>query len=55
MTINDLIKRLKKEDYDKVIIFKDIDGGWTNVNLKIEESTITLTPDTNSNFISDEE
>lgn len=53
MTLNDLLKRVKKEDYDKVIIFKDINGGWTNVNLKIDECTLTLKPDTKLIFTSD--
>jgi hypothetical protein len=53
MTLNDLIKRVKKEDYDKVIIFKDIKGGWCNVNLEIENCTLTLKPDTKLIFTSD--
>lgn len=43
MTLNDLLKRVSKEDYYKVIIVSD-GIGWENIEGKIKtnESTITL-------------
>lgn len=45
MTVKDLLKRLKEEDYDKVIIISD-GVGWTNIDkIQVNESNITLTLD----------
>lgn len=54
MTINDLLKRLNKEDYDKVIIISD-GKGWTNIKgeVKIDNSSITLYEDDNAIFSDD--
>lgn len=45
MTLNDLLKRIPKEDYDKVIVVSD-GKGWTNIEGYIENnkntSVITL-------------
>jgi len=46
MTLKDLIKKAKPEDYDKVIIFSD-GIGWTNINVKFNECDITITGDRN--------
>jgi len=42
MTVNDLLKRIPKEDYDKVIILGDYQEGWCNLSGKvnIDQSTI---------------
>lgn len=50
MTINDLLKRLKPEDYDKVIIFEALDGGWCNINLSGKKYCIVLQADKNVLF-----
>lgn len=46
MTLKDLLKRVKPEEYDKVIIVSD-GKGWTNIGSKVikTESTIMLTID----------
>lgn len=44
MTLNDLLKRVSKEDYDKVIVISKDEIGWNNIEgkISINESTITL-------------
>ena len=44
MTLNDLLKRVSKEDYDKVIVISKNEIDWNNIEgkIKIDESTITL-------------
>ena len=44
MTLNDLLKRVSKDDYDKVIVISKDEIGWNNIEgkIKIDESTITL-------------
>jgi hypothetical protein len=44
MTLNDLLKRVSKDDYDKVIVISKDGIGWNNIEgrIKIDESTITL-------------
>jgi hypothetical protein len=46
ITLKDLLKRVKKEDYDKVIVISD-GKGWNNIenNIVIDGSTITLFED----------
>lgn len=48
MTVNDLLKRVDKEDYDKVIIIND-GKGWTNITGKVsvDNSKIVLFLDDN--------
>lgn len=42
MTLNDLLKRVKHEDYDKVIVFSD-GIGWSNIDeVLVGGSTISL-------------
>lgn len=50
MTVDDLLKRIPKEDYHKVIVISDGES-WANVSGKItiDESTITLTDDSDDN------
>ena len=56
MTVKDLLKRLKPEDYDKVIIFTD-GIGWTNVDYVMpteqESSSVLLKASSNSPFSDD--
>lgn len=54
ITVNDLLKRLNKEDYDKVIIISD-GKGWTNIKGKINitDSSIILYEDDNTIFSDD--
>jgi hypothetical protein len=52
MTFKDLRKRIKPEDEDKVIIYSD-GIGWTNVDMRVEESVIVLTHASNSPFSND--
>lgn len=50
MTLKDLLKRVKPEDYDKVIILSD-GVGWANIGkMVIGESSITLVKDTEVRF-----
>ena len=48
ITLKDLLKRVKKEDYDKVIVISD-GKSWVNIESKIviDGSTITLFEDRN--------
>lgn len=40
MTVKELIKALERiEDEDRVVVFKDSDGGWTNITLRIPIDT----------------
>ena len=45
MTIGDLLKRLDIEkDKDKVIVFVDKSGGWSNIDLyAVTDTTILIT------------
>jgi len=50
MTVKELISKLKQEDEDKVVIFVDPNGGWTNIEIgdkNIEISTLNLIASTN--------
>lgn len=50
MTVNDLLKRIKKEDFDKVIVLSD-GIGWTNIKkIIVDNSTITLIEDKHDIF-----
>lgn len=55
MTINDLLKRIPTEDYDKVIIIGDDQKGWCNLSgeVNINQSTISIYPDCERPFRSD--
>lgn len=54
MTVNDLLKRLDKEDYDKVIVITD-GVGWTNVSGKLikDGGTVGIMATDNSIFSDD--
>ncbi|MEC1707414.1 hypothetical protein P9E09_07070 [Bacillus mojavensis] len=52
MTLNDFMKRVSEGDKNKMIIYKE-GGGWTNVNVRVTEDTIIITPDMNEIFSSD--
>lgn len=55
MTVKDLLKRIPKEDYDKVIILSD-GIGWTNIGkVVINESNIIIYKDRNEIFTDDKE
>ena len=49
MTVNDLLKRVPKEDYDKVIIFSD-GIGWSNINIDNKSNDIVITLADNAIF-----
>lgn len=53
MTLGDLIKRIDGNDLHKMLLFKDEDGGWSNVNVEIGKDDIYITCDTNQIFSSD--
>jgi hypothetical protein len=53
MNLDDLLKRVTKEDGRKMFIFRDKDGGWSNVNLTVKEHAITITLDDNEIFSDD--
>jgi len=53
MNLDDLSKRVTKADGRKMFIFRDEEGGWSNVNLEVKENEITITLDKNELFSSD--
>ncbi|HDR7066959.1 TPA: hypothetical protein QCW42_004065 [Bacillus cereus] len=53
MTLNDFIKRITTEDLDKMIVFRDEDGSWSNINIEVKKHEISITCDTNELFSSD--
>lgn len=51
MNVNDLLKRIDtEEDKHKMFIFRDENGGWTNVNFEVKEHEITVTLDVDQPF-----
>lgn len=53
MNLSDLLKRASDEDKRKMFVFRDGDGGWSNVNFEVSEHEITITLDDNEIFSSD--
>jgi hypothetical protein len=54
MNLDDFLKRVDKEkDGRKVFVFRDKDGGWSNVNLTVNKSEISITLDNNEIFSDD--
>lgn len=53
LTLGELFKQAKPEDYDKVIIYKDGQGGWTNVDIDINKCDITISASSNLIFSDD--
>lgn len=45
MTLNDFLKRAKDCSKDKMMIIVDKNGGWTNINVEIDENYIKILPD----------
>ena len=54
MTLKDLLKRTTIEDLDKTLLFVDRNNGWSNINIKITDTTINILEDTNYSPFSDE-
>jgi len=53
MTINDLLKRVSEEDYDKTILFTD-GVGWSNIDVKITDNDILVSRSSNALFSDDQ-
>lgn len=54
MTVNDLMKRLKKIDGNKMVLLVDSEGGWTNIELDEKKNDVHIVSDErNSPFDSD--
>ena len=55
MTLNDLLKRVKEEDRDKMFILREDKDhkGWANVDFYIKDNEITVVPDKGLIFSSD--
>lgn len=54
MTLNDFLRRVSKEkDGDKMMIYKDCDGGWTNIHIEITDNEIIIKDEDNLIFSSD--
>lgn len=53
MNLSDLLKRVSDKDERKIFVFRDCDGGWSNVNFTVNDHEITVTLDTNEIFTSD--
>lgn len=52
MTLNDLLKRVKNEDKDKMILYSE-GIGWTNIDVKIYQNAIMIVPADNNIFSDD--
>ena len=53
MTLNDFLKRIDKErDKDKIILFRE-GKGWSNIDVEVKDSEISIFSSTNSPFKSD--
>lgn len=52
MTLGDFLKRVSETDKDKMIIFRE-NGGWSNIDMRVSDSEITIFCDDNSPFSSD--
>ena len=51
MTLKDFLNRVNvQEDSDKMMIFKDVEGGWSNIDIKVTEQDIEVTCDCSSPF-----
>lgn len=44
MTLNDFLKRVSKEDLNKMIIFRD-NKGWSNIKLEVNDNEIVIRED----------
>lgn len=44
MTLNDFLKRVSKEDLNKMIIFRD-SRGWSNIKLEVNDNQIVIRED----------
>lgn len=53
MTVNDFLKRLKPEDYDKVMVYRDRQGGWSNIWFTVNECGIDIIDEDNAIFSED--
>lgn len=49
MTLNDFLKRVSKEDLNKMIIFRD-SRGWSNIKLDINDNQIVIREDLETPF-----
>lgn len=49
MTLNDFLKRVSKEDLNKMIIFRD-SRGWSNIKLEVNENQIVISEDLTTPF-----
>lgn len=46
MTLGDLLKRVNLEkDKHKMLLLREDNGGWANVNIKITDNEISIIPD----------
>jgi len=45
MTLSDFLKRVKDCPTDKIMVLVDEDGGWTNINMQIDENRIKISAD----------
>ena len=52
MTVRDFVRRLKDEDLDKIIVYRE-NGGWTNVWFEKSETEIAIIPDEGTIFSED--
>lgn len=53
MNLSDLLKRVSEEDKRKMFVFRDREGGSSNVNFEVKEHEITITLDKNEIFSGD--
>ena len=45
MTLSDFLKRVKNCPTDKIMVLVDENGGWTNINMQIDENRIAISAD----------
>ena len=51
MTVKDFLKRIDETDYDKMMIWVDLDGvGWANIAIEKTDFRINILPDPTSPF-----
>lgn len=53
MTLSDFLKQVKDCSTDKIMVLVDENGGWTNINMQIDENRIKISADKQPLFSDD--
>ena len=55
MTLNDFLKRFDlKKDKDKMLLHCDVNGGWANLDIEVDQCVIRLLPSKHNSPFSDD-